>query len=87
MAEKKRTKNFLKGIKKGALHRDLGIPEDQPIPRERLEAAKNSKDPAVRRRATLALNMRGWHHHTGSEKKRHHTAKEARRAMYGEKAA
>lgn len=89
MAEgKKRTKNFLKGIKKGALHRHLGIPEDQPISTERLEQAKRSKDPKIVREATLALNMRHFKH-TGPKhhSARTHTASEARRAMYGGKAA
>lgn len=86
MAEKKKhTKNFLKGIKKGALHRHLGIPEDQPISTERLQEAKRSKDPEIRREATLAMNMRHFKH-TGPKHPHHHSASEARRAMYGQHA-
>lgn len=49
-------------LKKGALHRALGIPEDKPIPEERLREAARSKDPLTRKRARLALTMRGWKH-------------------------
>ena len=46
----------------GLLHQNLGVPEGEPISEEKLEAAKHSEDPAVRRRATFALNARKWHH-------------------------
>lgn len=48
----------IKPSHKGLLHRDLGIPEGQPIPISKLEAAKHSKDPAIRRRANFAINFR-----------------------------
>ena len=41
-------------IHPGALHRDLGIPLDQPIPEDRLKAAEHSPNPKVRRRAISA---------------------------------
>lgn len=44
-------------VKKGALHQDLGIPQGQKIGKDRLESAKNSSDPTVRKRANFALNM------------------------------
>ena len=52
---------------KGELHRDLGIPEGEPIPLEKIEEALKSKDPAVRMRARFALNARKFHH--GGESK------------------
>jgi hypothetical protein len=53
----------IKPSHKGMLHRDLGIPEDQPIPEGRLDAARHSKDPAVRRRANFAWVARHKFHH------------------------
>lgn len=43
---------------KGALHRSLGVPEDEPIPASKLESARNSKDALTRKRAALALTAR-----------------------------
>lgn len=59
-------------VKKGALHSDLGIPQGEKIGKARLQAAKNSDNPKVRKRANFALNMAyegggpvvaGWPHH------------------------
>lgn len=48
------------GLKKGALHRQMGIREDKPIPVHRLkEAAKRGGK--LGERARLALEMRGMH--------------------------
>lgn len=44
--------------KPGQLHRDLGIPEDQKIPREILLKAAKRKD-KTGQRARLALTLRG----------------------------
>ena len=49
-------------IKKGALHEELGIPQGEKIPESRLESAKNSSNPTLRKRATLAETMKGWKH-------------------------
>lgn len=47
----------LKKHKRGALHRQLGIPEDQAIPLKRLQSA--AKKPGLMgQRARLALNLR-----------------------------
>jgi hypothetical protein len=43
---------------KGALHRDLGVPEGQKIPEAKLQAALNSKDPKERKRAQLAMTLK-----------------------------
>lgn len=53
----------IKESHKGRLHRALGIPEDQPIPIERLESGKNSSDPHMRSMCNYALMAKTrWHH-------------------------
>ena len=47
---------------KGALHRDLGVPEGQKIPAAKLRAAEHSKDPKTRRRARLAETLKNLNH-------------------------
>lgn len=56
--------HFIQGAIKhpGALHRDLGVPQGQPIPAGKLERATHSQDSTVRRRAVLAETMKGFHH-------------------------
>ena len=56
-------------IKKGALHRALGIPENQPIPESKLEEAKHSKDPHIRRMAHLAETLEGLNHGSSWKKR------------------
>ena len=41
-------------MKKGALHRDLGVPQGQKIGASRIAAAASSDNPQVARRARLA---------------------------------
>ena len=55
-------KDFKPGGEKGKLHRELGIPEGQKIPDDRLNAAANSSNPEVKRDAIRAKTMKGWHH-------------------------
>jgi hypothetical protein len=50
------------GGEKGKLHRELGIPEGEKIPQERLSAATRSDNPEIRRDAIRARTMEGWHH-------------------------
>lgn len=52
----------IKKSHKGLLHKNLGVPQGQKIPASKIAAAKNSSDPAVRKRATFAQNARGWKH-------------------------
>jgi hypothetical protein len=42
------------GKNKGALHRQLGVPEDKPIPPAKLAAAAKSSDPKLKKRAIVA---------------------------------
>lgn len=52
----------IKPSHKGLLHKNLGVPAGKPIPAAKVAAAKNSPDPAVRKRATFAQNAKSWHH-------------------------
>lgn len=45
-------------MKKGALHRDLGVPQSQKIPAKKLKKAEHSKNPTVRKRAVLAETLK-----------------------------
>lgn len=45
--------------KKGALHRQLGIPQGQKIPTATLEKDAHSSNKLLRERANLALRYRG----------------------------
>lgn len=46
---------------KGALHKELGVPEGKAIPEKKLEKAAHSKSPLERRRAALAETLKGFH--------------------------
>lgn len=45
----------------GGLHRALHIPENETIPKEKIEEGKHSKNPHMREMSTLADNMSHWH--------------------------
>ena len=52
-------KNWIAGAvkNKGALHRELHVPEGKKIPASKLAKAKRSKNPTERRRANLASTL------------------------------
>lgn len=52
--------NWMQGAVKhpGALHRQLGVPQGQPIPAAKLAAAKRSSNPLLRKRANLAQTFK-----------------------------
>jgi hypothetical protein len=52
----------IKPSHEGRLHKNLGVAKDKPIPEKKLEAAKHSSSPAVRKQATFAENAKHWHH-------------------------
>lgn len=56
----KRTKNFNPGGTPGKLHRELGIPVGQKIPKARLDTAARSPDREVRNDAIRAKTMAKW---------------------------
>lgn len=49
-------------VRKGALHRALGIPEDEKIGKERMRAALHSDKPSVRKMARSGLGLSSMHH-------------------------
>lgn len=46
---------------KGALHRALGVPEGEKIPADKMEAARHSKNPRIRKMAALAHTLGQMH--------------------------
>ena len=42
---------------KGALHRKLGVPENQKIPAKKMAKAAHSKSPTVRKEVALAKTL------------------------------
>jgi hypothetical protein len=42
---------------KGKLHRELGVPEGEKIPKAKLKKAEHSKNPTERKRAHLAETL------------------------------
>lgn len=62
------------GSGKGDLHRNLHVPQGDKIPAAKLEAAKHSDNPTIRKEANLAETLKGFHRPA-----------RARKAMYGDK--
>jgi len=51
-----------KAIKhKGALHKELGVPEGKKIPESKLKKAESSKNPKLAKRAHLAETLKSFH--------------------------
>ncbi len=44
---------------KGKLHRELGVKEGEKIPAKKLAKAEKSKNPTLRKEATLAKTLKG----------------------------
>jgi hypothetical protein len=45
-------------IKKGALHKELGVPADEKIPVKKLKKAEHSHSPKIKKQAVLAETFR-----------------------------
>ncbi len=58
MAFKKKLKLHLK---KGALHKDLGVKEGEKIPEKKLEVKDNDSTLEIKRKV-FAQNAKKWHH-------------------------
>jgi hypothetical protein len=56
--------NWIAGAVKrpGALHRALHVPEGEKIPAKKLAKASHSENPRMRRMASLAKTLKGFHH-------------------------
>jgi hypothetical protein len=44
-------------MKKGALHKELGVPEGKKISAKKLKKAEHSKNPTLKKRAVLAETL------------------------------
>lgn len=44
-------------MKKGALHRELDVPQGKKIPAKKLKKAEHSKNPTIKKRAVLAETL------------------------------
>lgn len=49
-------------MKKGALHKSLGVPEGKKIPEAKIEKATHSKNKKLASRARLAETLKHMHH-------------------------
>jgi hypothetical protein len=49
-------------LRKGNLHKALGVPEGETIPADKLESARNSDNEHVRKMANFAHTMGGFKH-------------------------
>jgi hypothetical protein len=49
-------------LRKGGLHRALGVPEDEKIPQDKLDKAAHSSNPHLMHMANMAKTMEGFHH-------------------------
>ena len=45
----------------GALHAQLGVPQDEKIPQSKLTKALHASSPLERKRASLAMTLKGFH--------------------------
>jgi putative heme iron utilization protein len=52
----------IKKSHRGLLHAALGVPQGEKIPLSAIAKAKKSKSPAMRKRATFAMNARSFRH-------------------------
>lgn len=48
-------------MKKGALHKELGVKQGEKIPESKLKKAEHSKNPLERKRANLAETLKKLH--------------------------
>jgi hypothetical protein len=48
-------------MKKGALHKELGVKKVEKIPEKKLEKAEHSKSPKLKKRAVLAETLKKMH--------------------------
>ena len=49
-------------MRKGGLHKSLGIPLDETIPKSKIEAATHSKNPHVAAQARMAQTFASFKH-------------------------
>lgn len=54
-------------MKKGALHRELHVPEGNPIPKAKIDKASHSDNPLLAKRARTAEVLEHLHHRHGEK--------------------
>ena len=54
-------KKWIQGMhmKKGALHKELGVPQGEKIPAKKMKKALHSDNPKMRKQANLARTLSG----------------------------
>jgi hypothetical protein len=52
-------------MKKGALHKELHVPQGKKIPESKIKKAEHSKNPKLAKRAHLADTLKGLRHGSG----------------------
>jgi hypothetical protein len=57
----KKTGKLVLHLKKGALHKSLGVPQGEKIPAKK-EAVKSTDSALTKKRKIFALNAAKWHH-------------------------
>ena len=66
MADKKQSdasfNRSMRHLRRGGLHKALGVDSDSPIPESKLSAALHSENDHVKKMAVLAKNMKSWKH-------------------------
>jgi hypothetical protein len=55
-------KIHIKPSKVGSLRKAVGAKKGKKIPASKLQSLKNSKSPAMRKKANFAINERKWKH-------------------------
>ncbi len=60
MAEKKGNWIAKATEKKGALHKNLGVPKGEKIPEKKLAKGAKSKSPKIRKEVALAKTLKGF---------------------------
>ena len=60
---------YIKKSNRGKLRKAAGVKKGQKIPVSKLRKMKRSRSAAVRKRATFAMNARGWRK-TGGRRRR-----------------
>ncbi len=61
-SKNKKTGKLSIHVKKGALHKEMGIAQDKPISTKKLEKADKNAGPLEKKRITFAENARKWNH-------------------------
>lgn len=61
----------IKPSRKGLLHEKPGVPKGEKIPAAKLQAAKHSKSPSLRKEANFAINAKHFEHPAKGSMSRH----------------